>query len=340
MSPPPAFSSCFPPPPNKGAYKTISPKIALSTITDAEGSSDTSLMCQKCVAGRFQDESGKTYSDYFTFDKLCTACPVGTYAVGTGTTKCTACPESFTTMAEGSTAAVDCYETCGPGKYQSEEPPGGGSRHCVGCAKGMYQSGSNEDECIKCTPADYTTDVVNATALSDCVPRCDGDGEFKCPEGKFSGLDPCKVATDCLPCPYGYYCPGGPATVTSSRKGVRAMPCSAGIQSAKNGLISQAACAQDSAKATCPAGSYCGKGTTTSANKGKVDAIAADALQGLDGLAVNFPIRCDPGKTCASGLTPADIADGNPGVKPCPPGFFCYPGTSPGYVVMRHYFVE
>ena len=84
-------------------------------------------------------------------------------------------------------------------------------------------------------------------------------------------------------------------------------------------------------------------------NKDKVEAKTVEAkaivaaLSALDGLAVNFPVKCDPGKTCASGLTPTDIADGNPGVKPCPPGFFCYPGTAPtapGYVVIRRDFVE
>ena len=116
------------------------------------------------------------------------------------------------------------------------------------------------------------------------------------------------------------------------------MPCSAGIQSAKNELISQAACAQDSAKATCPAGYYCGKGTTPLANKDKVDVplaagmaypTAAAALTALDGLVVNFPVPCDPGKTCASGLTPTDIADGNPGVKPCPPRVLLLSRNSP-----------
>ena len=190
---PPAFS-CLPLLySNKGAAQQISPKIALSTITDVGGNSDTSLMCQECVAGRFQDESNKAYSDYKPIDELCTACPVGTYAVGTGTTKCTACPESFTTTLEGSTTAGACYEMCGPGKYQSEEFPGNpGTRHCVGCAKGTYQDGTNQDECIKCMPeADKTTDFVNSTAISDCVPKCDGGGGSSASRG--SSPDPTRA---------------------------------------------------------------------------------------------------------------------------------------------------
>ena len=73
----------------KGAAQFASkdaPIIPVSEITDVDGSTDTSLMCTPCPAGRYSDvkvfdtgPSGRDQGYTATVDVLCTPCEVGRY---------------------------------------------------------------------------------------------------------------------------------------------------------------------------------------------------------------------------------------------------------------------
>ena len=85
----------------------------------------STVACQKCAAGTYSNEVGKTTStctacaagSYSAAGaSACTPCSAGTYQASTGKTSCDNCPTGYTTDGTGKTAKSACYTSCAKDK--------------------------------------------------------------------------------------------------------------------------------------------------------------------------------------------------------------------------------
>merc|ERR550514_1853618 len=185
---------------------------------------------------------------------------------------------------------------------------------CVPCRAGSFASGDGNEACELCAQGYYQ----NETGQAACV-RC-AAGKF-CPQGSSRELDAqCSPGTyadvtdadgdpECLACPAGSSCAGGGAAPAVCSPGTAAKPaqdqctvCDVGTYQPDSGAAGCLECALgtfcpkgSSAQlpATCPAGFYNGRASTT--------------LESLDDC-----VGCAPGSFCAGGAAqPTACAPGS-----------------------------
>jgi hypothetical protein len=88
--------------------------------------------CKSCSAGTFSLRNAST----------CTACPIGTYSLTSGSSKCTSCDSGTYASELGSSGCTNCD----PGSY-AETP---GKAVCDSCATGSYATASGSIGCERC----------------------------------------------------------------------------------------------------------------------------------------------------------------------------------------------
>jgi hypothetical protein len=161
-----------------------------------------STVCSGCPAGTSASGTGNekciecdsgTYASG-TGNEICSECGSGTYASGTGNEKCIECDSG--TYASGTGNEI-CSE-CGSGTYAS----GTGSTECSECDSGTYASGTGNEICSACDPGTYASNI-GSTECSECEL-----GKFASETGstECNACDPGTYAsnigsTECITCP-------------------------------------------------------------------------------------------------------------------------------------------
>lgn len=264
-------------------------------------SSDT-LVLQDCPQGFFCIDNVQTpcESKYY--------CPVGTKFLIPCGRDGTSCPGFCTDKkyCPGDGEQYDCIDgfTCQGTitKYPTAlcQPP----NFCIGgeqllCNTTQYQPGEGQSECINCPKGG---DCQNSAQIypEECPAGhyCGEGNKTPCPPGTYRPASAIagQAVSDCILCPYGFYCPNSGTT--------EPLPCTAG--ECKNGSSS------DNSSA-CPDGYMCQNGKK----------ILCPAGQHPDGS--NQCVDCSSGSYCPS--VGREI--------PCDPGYFCPVGTSvlsPDYI--------
>jgi len=160
------------------------------------GTTDSSLTCTACVAGKYRADSGATLIGD------CENCGVGKYSDTTAATVCTDCGVGKYSTTVGATGASTC-NACGMGKYASTTGNAAES-DCVSCGAGKYLAStgaSSEGSCVACSAGKSSTasGASSSTACQGCVA------------GKYSATG----ASTCTSCPMNSNAPAGSVTSTA-----------------------------------------------------------------------------------------------------------------------------
>ena len=135
-------------------------------------SGGSSISCEKCVQGYYQDQAGTPYClpcipgqfNDAAGAVICKDCRINSFSTSKNRkVPCDACAEGRTSV-NGSTKCSDCAA----GKIINLVTNG-----CTDCLKGEYRSGTDDNTvCLKCLAGFYTDDVGQGSCLP-CIP-----GEF------------------------------------------------------------------------------------------------------------------------------------------------------------------
>jgi hypothetical protein len=184
--------------PNIGAFEADWAGCPFSCTPGTYAPPGTSGVCEKCAAGKYQDNEGQTG---------CTDCQPG-YVCREGAPAALPCPGG--TYAEAMLTSVDQCIACGPGTFCSvgsieETPCARGTFNvnysqtvCTKCPSGTFQKHEGQTECRECEPGYYCIEGA-ATPIP-----CEG-GTF----GNGTGL---KSSRDCEPVAPGFWAPVGSST--------------------------------------------------------------------------------------------------------------------------------
>ncbi|EDO40296.1 predicted protein, partial [Nematostella vectensis] len=135
-----------------------------------------------CVSGKFLN----------TTTLSCQVCPKGTFQEANGKTACIPCTGGKITLNNATNSSSGCLVACAMGSYMAVT--GFQQGHCVPCPVGTYMDQYKHDfrECKPCGLGNMT--LRNGTSSGgDCLPKCQ--------PGRF--LDTTKKI--CLPCPKNYF---------------------------------------------------------------------------------------------------------------------------------------
>ena len=291
--------------------------------------------CQSCTPTTYTNTSGLT---------ACGRCPVGTFTSTSGMSACSLCPTGQFTNQSGVSICSYCKEgsysdtrgsteclLCSPGQYQDRS----GSTLCFDCSIGRYQSVEGQTSCFLCLHGEASVNISRSTDCISCPPLffcpldsalvhaipCSSRSQY-CPgntsdpiqilsgwySNNCSDLDACSTESECppgstcqggllSPCPVGHAsnqtkqtsCPVcEPGTFSNSPGSIACTPCPPGQFASGSGA---------STCTLCPAGSFqdrAGQSASSSCRDGQVSQNATGSTQCI----------------------------------PCPPYFFCPPGSS------------
>ena len=236
-------------------------------------------------------------------------CPNGTFNGQYGLTQvseCQQCTAGMYCVPEGLTApAGDC-----PGGYYC--PLGTGPPESYPCPIGFYRNGSAKEsfqDCAECISG-YYCDREGLALPIDCPAGyfCVSGSTFAqpCPLGTYSNSTNLRRATDCTPCPGGYYCDGIGRTSPTD-------VCDAGFYCREKAYTS--APPDGLTGGLCPAGGYCPPGSATASS------CVVGKYSASPGAKTEFDcIPCDPGFFCA-GSSSTDAS------QKCSAGYYCTGGA-------------
>ena len=209
--------------------------------------------CAPCEAGTYQEAEGATACVICKPGYYCTKgaaaalpCPAGSYSTATDlsdATLCTPCPLGHFCVS-GATAPQSCSVATYAGDI--------GKPLCDGCLKGSYQDEQGASACKDCPDGSFCPNGCATPIPASCDP-----GTYV--PGTFTSRD------DCIPCPIGYGCAGGPSQPSI---------CLAGTFDAPGRpLAERAQCAK------CEAGSYQDEEGKTSCKEARADPLISTQPQ-------------------------------------------------------------
>ena len=285
-----------------------------------------------------------------------TPCPIGTYSNMTGllnSNQCTPCDGGYYCNDTGQTepsglCSPSYYCPLGSSSYMQEICPSGfvcpeGTHIPTGCPIGSYsnQNGLRETvQCNNCTEGSYCNETGLTQPSGPCSPGyycpegtvsatpseyvcsngsyCPGNTSLPitCPAGMFTDF---KQASECFPCPSGWYCLGGHIVdncpfgyYCPEGTGDNWQPCSVGTYSNLSGLASVIECQP------CPGGYHC-SGTALTSPSG----LCSEGYYCTSGSPVATPTNYSLNVTVNSCLEwPEAVGD------ICPMGHYCIAGSS------------
>jgi sugar lactone lactonase YvrE len=313
-------------------------------------SSQGGAACTNCPAGKYSSEGAA----------MCTNCPAG-QSSGIGESSCTNCPAG-----QSSNAGEICKDCpAGQSSLSGEEckncPAGQSSlsgKECKNCLAG--QTSRSGQACTDC-PAGLSSVAGGAVCTYLCAAgQISVAGQCVCPAGKTMGAgNQCVncpagqtsavggACTNCpmgtssvtggtctLPCPVGYYCPGGPS-----------VPCPAGKTSTGGTTATVSGCTDCPAGKTtttpgactdCPAGksSRAGEACTDcpAGQSSRAGEACTNCPAGQNSLAGGICTACPAGQTSVVGgvcCAPGYISvAGSLVCTACPAGYYCPGGAS------------
>ena len=256
-----------------------------------------------CPAGLFvaQDVTETT-------DRVCAACPSGSFASGTNSATCTA------------------WKTCEAGTYVSSDPSARADRACTTCAPGSRTTGANQSLCVadkgcpagtkQTLPGSATTDpVCVACAAGD---YCAGGASEPVPCSGDSFDNDGSPATACVPksaCGMGTYV----AQAGNSTSDRVCAPCTGGTFNLSANAL------------TCRAWSTCGSGTfVVNVPSNVTDRVCAACAAGTF-TSLENQSSCLAAKDCAAGTAQTAAATSTSAAvcAACHAGQYCAGGRAP-----------
>ena len=253
--------------------------------------SATSMPCEKCVPGQYQDDSGDArtswgckicgtgkYSE--TGATTCTLCAAGQYQDLEGIGSCKACPEGFAQADTGKPFCLPCIK----GEFQGQA----GQSVCGQCEANEFSPNTKELSCTLC-PAGQSS-LAQSGACQQCTSgrfgAAAGAGCQDCTKGQFQ-----KQAgqSECTPIEAGWYGVNGANTTKNSDQikcpaGKSGAGGAAGCESCAVGKFTERA--SESVCENCPIG-------YTAASEGSTKCISCGV--GTYGLSHNTCTSCPEG---------------------------------------------
>ena len=253
--------------------------------------SATSMPCEKCVPGQYQDDSGDArtswgckicgtgkYSE--TGATTCTLCAAGQYQDLEGIGSCKACPEGFAQADTGKPFCLPCIK----GEFQGQA----GQSVCGQCEANEFSPNTKELSCTLC-PAGQSS-LAQSGACQQCTSgrfgAAAGAGCQDCTKGQFQ-----KQAgqSECTPIEAGWYGVNGANTTRNSDQikcpaGKSGAGGAAGCESCAVGKFTERA--SESVCENCPIG-------YTAASEGSTKCISCGV--GTYGLSHNTCTSCPEG---------------------------------------------
>ena len=182
---------------------------AIQNCGDNEQSQDSACVC---IPGFTPDTN-----------RVCRACPSGTYKEIYGPNKCRNCPAGTASNATASKHRHDC-SVCEAGTYAT-----GGKSECEPCIAGKFNPdprAESVDWCRICEVAKYTA-TSGESACTDCPlgtwsntsESASEENCRKCPAGKYSDTELSTTQDNCESCARGKYSLNGSAVCTDCRAG-------------------------------------------------------------------------------------------------------------------------
>ncbi|XP_071505048.1 uncharacterized protein [Diadema antillarum] len=279
-----------------GSYctaQTVNPYPCGTSMFSKPGKSS----CETCEAGYYCDNATTSYAD-MTTNKRCPAglyCTTGLHSLSEATNCSTShyCPEA---TPEELNCPVGTYNpTTGLGAITECTPCDAGFY----CLEGVNTTNGPCDQGYYCP-----TNINNPYATTPSLIGSYGPQQVPCPAGTYFDSTGARFEADCIPCPYGEYCPLGSANGIICPRGyycpensTAPIPCIAGRYGNDTGAGALTDCPQ------CDPGWYC-------------DAPGLQAPRA----------QCDPGFICYGGAYTSTPTDGVTG-EICPAGGFCVTGS-------------
>jgi hypothetical protein len=184
-------------------------------------------------------------------DKICVACPVGSYSYPASIECLTICPNGGIPLRDRTgctdgparnipsvpptTAPTPTKSSCGAGQYADPT-----LNICINCSGGFYSSSDPRDPCQKCMPGMYTPPDIPNTECVRCgmghVLNADNSQCTACPFGYYSTYADRYSYTDfreCKKCPEGYYARSGMGYQQQDGTIVNCDICKYGVNDAK-----------------------------------------------------------------------------------------------------------
>ncbi|GLD57311.1 zonadhesin-like isoform X1 [Lates japonicus] len=291
-------------------------------------------------------------------------CPPGFYCPE-GTEEAQWCPANTARSSPGGASPQDCLPCpsqywCKPGDPVLHLCPAG--HYCDGlpgsdfsggtgprpCPLYTYRASSgagSKGDCLPCPPGSH----CNSTGLTDysnspCPPGywCSGSGPpIICPAGTKRPLPGAATPRQCEPCAGGTFCPDPQAT---GKPNVEGIPCRASYQ-CPMGAVSERLCRagsycgpQTAEPQVCPEGYFCPEGSHSYNTPKQLCLFPyycpanSSAMKSCEGgsMPVNTSGLRGSKNSCCSvceGGTYRPYLSPIPQCLPCPPGYFCPPGT-------------
>ncbi|XP_036928145.1 uncharacterized protein LOC119004899 isoform X4 [Acanthopagrus latus] len=291
-------------------------------------------------------------------------CPPGFYCPG-GTEEAELCPANTFRSSPGGASIQDCLPCppqhwCKPGEPVLRLCPAG--HYCDGLRGSDFNGGTgprpcplftyraspgagSKGDCLPCPPGSH----CNSTGLTDysnslCPPGfwCSGSGPpILCPAGTKRPLPGASTPSQCEPCTGGTFCPDPRAT---GKPNVEGIPCRPSYQ-CPVGAVSERLCSagsfcgpQTGEPQVCPEGYICPEGSHSYQTPKQICPFPyycpanSSAMKSCEGgsMPVNTSRLRGSKSSCCSecdGGTYRPYLSPIQHCLPCPPGYFCPPGT-------------
>lgn len=181
-----------------GACRTIS-KCGRGQYQTAPPTATSDRVCGACPSGTYQSASSHTQTS-------CTACPGTQYQPAMGQSSCKACSTGYystdrkaQTLCQAGYKCASCRRTaCDAGTFQNSA----GQTTCKACSGATYQPSSAQASCETCSVGYYRS---SATAQTRCQAgyKCPGScARNECPAGTYQNA---AGKTTCTGCPSNQY---------------------------------------------------------------------------------------------------------------------------------------